>query len=194
MPFAYFSIKFWCWIGPSFIIERFAVFYIWVWLAFFFSIILYTALFFLVRGNVTVDEGTWWRFRIHARRDCTQSEKRLRQCYSLIAYVISHSHHPAPHSSNHSYPIVYAFLVGPISIARWYSFTHPSAVTTHRAATFVVMNMFYLSGLLNALLFLLTKRGLWLFGFGEQHRNTNGVAPPVIDILSSSQYVSRAVG
>jgi len=58
------------------------------------------------------------------------------------------------------YPLSYSLVVLPLSIARWLQFGHhhvPSAVT------FFVVSMFYLSGAINVILFLVIRPELLLF-------------------------------
>ncbi len=58
-----------------------------------------------------------------------------------------------------SYPLAYSVVVLPISLARWVQYGRhvPSAVT------FFAVTVFYLSGAINVLLFLITRPELLLF-------------------------------
>ena len=64
-----------------------------------------------------------------------------------------------------SYPVAYSLIVLPITIARWLLFSghHVSS-----AATFFAISIFYLSGAINVLLFLITRPELLLFPRPEE--------------------------
>jgi hypothetical protein len=66
---------------------------------------------------------------------------------------------PAHRFSVTSFPLAYSIVVLPISLARWLQYSHhvPSAVT------FFAVTVFYLSGAINVLLFLITRPELLLF-------------------------------
>ena len=64
------------------------------------------------------------------------------------------------------YPICYTILVLPLSIVRWRTFRPPTHQELHTpfAVTAVVVTIFGLSGVVNVLLIMLTRRNLLLFG------------------------------
>jgi hypothetical protein len=69
------------------------------------------------------------------------------------------------HYRSSSYPLAYSFIVLPITIARWLLFSHHNVSS---AATFFAISIFYLSGAINVLLFLVTKPNLLLFPRPEE--------------------------
>jgi hypothetical protein len=64
-----------------------------------------------------------------------------------------------------SYPLAYSLTVLPLTIARWLLFSHHHVPS---AATFFAISMFYLSGTINVLLFLITRPKLLLFPRPEE--------------------------
>lgn len=53
--------RFWCWIGPHYLLERIFGEYFWLWFAAFVNILLYPFLYFTLRGNIDVDPTNWRR-------------------------------------------------------------------------------------------------------------------------------------
>lgn len=61
--------QFWCWITSEFEDDRITCAYLWMWLAIFISLAVYGPLCLLMRGNITMSDGSkWWRVKWHWRR------------------------------------------------------------------------------------------------------------------------------
>lgn len=121
-----------------------------------------------------MDRQRWWRFRFHkrighhARSDDADRQSR-RRALGMIAY-----------------PLVYSVLVLPLSIVRWIGFSPERQMSS--VATFIVINVYALSGAFNALLLLWTRLDLFLF-----RKTSVGLAPPAKsqwDIRGSSADIS----
>ena len=165
----YTPTPYWCWISNDFNPERVTAEYLWLWIAAFTSIILYTFLFFRVRGNITVDPLDWRRVRFKWRRWNTGNgdgdgyfdgsgrgarggeagRRAAREALSMIWY-----------------PVTYTALVLPLSIVRWSTFRPIGQAEPNVpfALTCVVVTIFSLSGIVNVSLILLTRKNLLLFG------------------------------
>jgi hypothetical protein len=151
---------YWCWIGSGFDAERIAGEYFWLWTAALSSIFFYTLLFFRLRGNIQVDPQDWKHIRIRLR-------PHLRVPQGAPSFL------DAPFTAACSeamtmiwYPISYTILVLPLSIVRWRTFRAPGQqpIQTPFAVTAVVITIFGLSGVVNVMLIMLTRRNLLLFG------------------------------
>lgn len=110
---------YWCWISSAFLAERIMGEYLWLWLAAFTSIILYSLLFFRLRGNIWVDPMDWrkfhWKWRVYRQSDDYGNES------------LSGAPDPGRVAAKESmamiwYPISYTILVLPLSIVRWSTF------------------------------------------------------------------------
>ena len=162
LPFHQSPTPYWCWISGGFEAERIAGEYFWLWTAALSSIFFYTLLFFRLRGNIQVDPQDWTRIRIrlHPRAHGAPSfldAPFTAACREAMAMVW--------------YPICYTLLVLPLSIVRWRTFRAPAPggqqnvhVETPFAVTAVVITVFGLSGAVNVVLIMLTRRNLLLFG------------------------------
>ncbi|KAA1473968.1 hypothetical protein DENSPDRAFT_840507 [Dentipellis sp. KUC8613] len=135
---------YWCWIGHQWALERIFGEYLWLWITLGTSIIVYIPLFLWSQGIMSVDEHRWWRFRMHPLRKAQDFEPRRRFALSMLAY-----------------PLSYSVLVLPLSIVRWLTFSTGGNVPS--AATFVVITLYGLSGMVNVLLLVLTRPRLLLF-------------------------------
>jgi len=139
---------YWCWIGQDYVAWRIWGEYVWFWITLGCSIIVYIPLFLWSRGNLTMDENSWWRFSIHKSRLTNPSETR-RQSYALIAY-----------------PLVYSTLILPLSVVRWIAFVQERGGGENRipsSATFTVISIYGLSGAFNVILFVVTRPESILF-------------------------------
>jgi hypothetical protein len=70
------------------------------------------------------------------------------------------------------YPIAYAIVIVPVSITRWIGFKQEIAGEEDHvssAAKLFAITIFALSGLVNVLLFLITRPNLLLFGEQAKH-------------------------
>jgi len=147
---SYITPTFWCWLGPNYKAEIITGEYLWFWVTLFLSLILYTPLFLWSRGNITVDPHKWWKFSVHRSKDTHKDSGRRRHSLKLIAY-----------------PIIYSVLIIPTTIGRFIEFHQEDIGQQDHvppAWTFFGESVYRLSGILNVLLFLLTRRGLLLFG------------------------------
>jgi len=156
---------FWCWIGNGqrYNAERIAGEYFWLWLTLLVSIFTYGPLFFWMRGNITVDPKRWCKVRFHAKKSENPPEA-TRRSMCMIAY-----------------PFVYSIVVLPLSAVRWASGFGSDTHKIPSAATFVVIFLYSLSGVFNAILFLLTRSDLLLLGntgSGQAPRAVNRLCNP----------------
>ncbi|KAI9445882.1 hypothetical protein H4582DRAFT_1804329 [Lactarius indigo] len=55
---------YWCWIGSKYNMERLAGEYLWMWIALFFSVVMYILLHFWMKGCFSVDGKKWYKFRL----------------------------------------------------------------------------------------------------------------------------------
>jgi len=130
---------FWCWISPRFPGERLGGEYIWMWIALFASAILYVPLYFWAEGFWSVDE----EYKFHWWNPQRVGYAQRRATLGMLLY-----------------PLAYSLVVLPISITRWLLSSHHHVSS---AAMFFANSMFYLSGTINVLLFLIIRPGLLLF-------------------------------
>ncbi|KIM24225.1 hypothetical protein M408DRAFT_242992 [Serendipita vermifera MAFF 305830] len=170
----YTPTPYWCWISGEFDAERITAEYLWLWIAAFASIILYTFLFFRVRGNITVDPQNWRRIRFKLHRwtasDGTDTAG-VGNAYFDGAGRGARGGEAGKTAAREAmsmvwYPVTYTILVLPLSIVRWSTFrakgqTEPAVPF---ALTSVVVTVFGLSGITNVVLILLTRKNLLLFG------------------------------
>ncbi|KAG6874491.1 hypothetical protein C0995_010401 [Termitomyces sp. Mi166 len=141
---------YWCWIGNDYLLWRIFGEYMWFWITLGFSLFAYTLLFFWSRGNITLDEESWWRFTIHPRRLNKQHNTRMQSLIML------------------AYPIVYCILVIPLSIVRWIGFVQDTKDGSSRigaAATLTVVSIYSCAGAANVVLLLTTRPNSVLFGY-----------------------------
>jgi hypothetical protein len=75
-------------------------------------------------------------------------------------YITSRFVNSAHGYRSSSYPLAYSLVVLPLTVARWLLFSNHHVSS---AATFFAISMFYLSGAINVLLFLIIRPGLLLF-------------------------------
>ncbi|KAG8927978.1 hypothetical protein FRC03_003648 [Tulasnella sp. 419] len=168
---------FWCWIKEQHMPERIAGEYFWLWFCAILNIILYPFLFFTLRGNIDVDPTNWRRIRFH---------RRSRE--DIFGLPVPGRRDSAPDAESTKilkaknkeamkmfwYPISYTILVLPLSITRWSTFENSDEPDTvaeiNITTTTVVLFIFGCSGLVNVLLFLLTRPNLLLFN-RKRHAN-----------------------
>jgi hypothetical protein len=162
----YTPTPYWCWISSNFNAERITSEYLWLWFAAFSSIILYTFLFFRVRGNITVDPLDWRRVRFQLRRRQTGDGGGDGYFASLGRGARGGDAGKIAAKEAMSmiwYPVTYTALVLPISIVRWSTFRQEEPNVPF-ALTSIVVTIFGLSGIANVILILLTRKNLLLFG------------------------------
>ena len=88
----------------------------------------------------------------------------------------------------HSYPLVYSVIVLPLSVVRWITGFGTNAHQIPSVATFIVIFIYGLSGVLNAILFLLTRSELLLLGNASPaQRKGLGLAPGITLTVDKSR-------
>ena len=113
------------------------------------SIVLYTLLFFRLRGNIHVDPQNWKRIRIRLHRDPhTKPSLAGREAMGVVIW----------------YPICYSITVVPMIVVRWLSFHPIIGVPIPFEVTAFVITLFGFSGVFSVMLILLTRRDLLLLG------------------------------
>jgi len=153
----YGNTGFWCWIGNNYRTEKIVFEYMWMWLAAFIMLIIYGITALVMRGILTIGDesqrnGRWrlgwsWSGRKRTRQaflDDENEEKEMRQAKAIANLMLF-------------YPAVYIICVFPVSLARWLDF---SGTNVPPAATIFAGFMFSLSGLLNAILYAITRPDL----------------------------------
>ncbi|TFK53707.1 hypothetical protein OE88DRAFT_1655967 [Heliocybe sulcata] len=169
---------FWCWLGGRYMPEKIAGEYIWIWLALVASVILYPPLFFLVRGNISFEPESRFRFSFHRRRHTTATK----------------GINPSSLKGMLLYPVIYGITVLPLSVARWTTFRLDSGrqyQTTGALAggTFFAETVFRLSGVFNVIIILTTRRRLLFM------RQVHGVGgAPSAESLDNPDLLEREVG
>ncbi|KAH8979961.1 hypothetical protein EDB92DRAFT_1762632, partial [Lactarius akahatsu] len=131
---------YWCWISPKYHEERLVSEYVWMWIALFASVVMYIPLHFWMRGQLSVDDEKWYKFRL-VKSDVEYSKRR-----ATLGILF--------------YPLAYTLVVIPLSVARWLLFSHKSVPSV---TTFFGLTMFNLSGAINVLLFLTVRPRLLFF-------------------------------
>jgi len=168
---------YWCWIGDGqrYNAERIAGEYIWLWVTLLMAIFTYIPLFFWARGMISISPEHWWKIRFHSNRETEGVQiidpRKKRRALGMIAY-----------------PLVYSVIVLPLSVVRWVTGFGSNIYHLPSEATFIVIFIYNLSGLLNALLFLLTRSELLLLGnTSSTKRKRLGQAPGIVFIESKSR-------
>ncbi|KII93804.1 hypothetical protein PLICRDRAFT_405927 [Plicaturopsis crispa FD-325 SS-3] len=138
----YGDTQYWCWITTRYHVQQIVLEYLWMWLAAFFNIIIYIFLALVVRGFITVDGS---KIRIPNKREREGkrlSSSSIRRKGGVIALQMLF------------YPAVYIVTVIPISVVRFTAF---GGYHIPFAGTAVADVIFALSGVLNVILFSLTR-------------------------------------
>ncbi|KAF7315258.1 Git3 domain-containing protein [Mycena indigotica] len=131
---------YWCWISPGWPGARIGLDYLFMFMAAFFSFILYMLIFLRMRGNIIV-EGRRVSFRLK-KIDQWRGKRFENQALTIARQMLL-------------YPIAYTILILPIAASRFSSFSGddvPFGVTVFSAAVFL------LSGIVNVTLFCATRR------------------------------------
>lgn len=145
-PPYYGSTGYWCWVDPEYQVEQIVTEYLWMWAAAFFMIVLYGIMFAVIFGLINI------------RRRSTVVTPRSTQLATLQA-------DPSEPDDEREdtealarmmllYPAVFVLCIVPISVARWMQFTGHK---TPYQATLFGASMFGLSGMLNVVLFWVTR-------------------------------------
>lgn len=141
----------------------------------FVSFLTYTLLFFWARGNFSAGEKSWWRCKIGHRSIGTEQRTSFRMIVSVRFNLLTIL--PSSDITIHRYPIVFAVTTLPLSVVRWKSGFGNNG-HNFATATFTVESIYSLSGALNVLLFLSTRRDLLLpgnkLGLAPSSMSTNG--------------------
>ncbi|OSD03068.1 hypothetical protein PYCCODRAFT_1434945 [Trametes coccinea BRFM310] len=134
---------YWCWIQDEYPSERITLDYMIMFISALLSFIMYTLVFFRLRGNVLLHG---WRLSFRFRRGPTEPAAKS---------VDTHAMNVA--KGMLLYPVAYTILLLPIAISRfseWMGHEVPFTVTI------VCDAVFLLSGFVNVILFLTTRRVL----------------------------------
>ena len=157
---------YWCWISPKYLIERYTTDYLFMTASATFSLILYSLVFFRLRGNISVLAG----YKISFHRRSKVSNVRFARTGDgafvvtddprIECYVTTVAKHML------WYPIAYTVLILPVAVSRLSTF-HGRPVPF--AATMFTAAVFMLHGFLNTVLFCTTRNilpGSWRQKFG----------------------------
>ncbi|KDQ57403.1 hypothetical protein JAAARDRAFT_47398 [Jaapia argillacea MUCL 33604] len=140
---------YWCWIGKNHLGDQLGGQYAWYWTTLLFSVLVYVPLFFKQRGNITVNQHVWWKFRVHERVNNVPGGPNVVRPAEPDTLSLSWL----------AYPFVYGILILPLTGVRLNYFVKKTSASP--GATFGVMTLYNLSGFLNAMLFTLTRATLF---------------------------------
>ncbi|KAF8342806.1 uncharacterized protein EI90DRAFT_791062 [Cantharellus anzutake] len=140
----------WCWIGPHFKNQRLLFEYVWIWITAIFNLLMYIPLYFSLRGNLHVNG-----FRV---KWTSQSSADTGLVYARTSYARA--------GSMLWYPVAYTVIVLPFSVCRWRAFNRYHVSWT---ATVLADVLFCSSGLVNSLLYPLTRPSLLPAGRHNRH-------------------------
>ena len=160
----YFGVAgYWCWITALHPIERFTTAYLFMFLSAALSFILYSLVFFRLRGNISVSGG--YKMSFHRR------PKVITGRTSDGTYITTDDRRVESHLTTLAkqmllYPVAYTILVLPMAACRFSSF---SSISVPFSATIFTASLFMLHGFLNMVLFFTTGDiipGGWRERFG----------------------------
>ena len=162
---------FWCWVSPQYLTERYTSDYLYMLVSTVFCIILYSLVFFRLRGNISV---SGYKVSVHRRPDIRigrTSNGALvatgdRRIESYLDTVAKHMLW---------YPFLYIIIVVPILGVRYASF---SGLPSYPGLTLAFAALLNLHGFLNTVLFCTTRNILppsWRQRFGP--KTTQGARP-----------------
>ncbi|EJD42153.1 hypothetical protein AURDEDRAFT_168708 [Auricularia subglabra TFB-10046 SS5] len=147
---------YWCWVSEHYAAERVPVGYLWHWLCVGISVALYIPLFLYIRGNLDVDPARPWRISLHCASDIRPLESKF--CLSKQSRKML------------LYPAVYVVLIVPFSAMRWAdNFAGEGEIAP--PWYFLCVSLYYLGGLANVLLLMLTRPSL--LGFAKLREGTD---------------------
>lgn len=179
---------YWCWITPSYPVERYALEYLFMFASAGLSFILYFLVFLRLRGNVSV---SGWHIRFHHVQNGPGQDNSNNGLF--------HDGRRDPHLMQVArqmlwYPVAYSILVIPIAAARFSAF---DGKTVPFAVTIFTSSIFMLSGFVNAILFTTTRRvihfpsswkGRWLtFSQRSQDSERGPITGPQISTTTMTQ-------
>ncbi|KAJ3480634.1 hypothetical protein NLI96_g8203 [Meripilus lineatus] len=136
----YGDTKYWCWITKDYLAEGIALEYVWMWTAALLNIALYIPITLVLKGLITVDG-----FHVHFHG----SKERYRSSISSKPTIVDRIA-----TKMLAYPALYTCTVLPIAIVRWDQFYNH---TVPWPATVIADVIFSSSGLLNVLLYTITR-------------------------------------
>ncbi|CAE6484430.1 unnamed protein product [Rhizoctonia solani] len=138
----YVPTPYWCWISQKYKAQRIGAEYFWLWLSGFGSILLYTPLFLMLRGNIV------WIPAI-GRKSLDWNWKAPGKGWANEMALLC-------------YPLTYTITVLPLSVVRWYTF---NGHRVNSAASFAAVCLFNLSGALNVGLTLFVRPNVLLLDY-----------------------------
>jgi hypothetical protein len=155
---------YWCWISPKYQIERYTSDYPFMIASATFCLILYSLVFFRLRGNISV---SGYIPSFHPRPNNRISST------SSGALVVTSDRHVESHLDRVAkrmlwYPIVYIVIVIPMVATRYSAF---SSLRDYPEVTFTFASIFNLHGFFNTVLFCTTRNilpGSWRQRFGPE--------------------------
>lgn len=133
---------YWCWISDQYPISHITLDYMFMFLSAFLSFILYSLVYLKMRGNITI-VGWKLRFRLH-RGSGSSGLAADTQTIAIAKQMLL-------------YPVAYTILISPIAISRFIGF---SGREVSFGVTIFSDTIYLLSGLVNVLLFFVTRRVL----------------------------------
>ncbi|THH33508.1 hypothetical protein EUX98_g642 [Antrodiella citrinella] len=174
----YGNTQYWCWITSAYPVQRIALEYAWMWTAALTNIVLYIPIVLVMKGFISASGG---RLKVLRRSD------------SIRAINISESNQAIDNLATKMlwYPALYTLTVLPIAIVRWDAFLgHCIPWSATVASDFI----FACSGLLNVLLFTVTRPALvphrMSGNFGMDVRSFPNSSPPAVSHTFSSSWSS----
>jgi len=168
---------YWCWISEDYMQMRIIGEYFWFWITLAFSIVIYVPLWLWSRGNISINEHSWWKFtlqRADSNADPALKGNRRRSLMML------------------AYPFVYCVVILPFSVVRWIGFVHErngGTIQVPSTITMAVGAIFGLSGVCNVVLLLTTRPECVLFGKYSQF--SFGRAPSTASVTLDDEGLSR---
>ncbi|KZT30679.1 hypothetical protein NEOLEDRAFT_1186492 [Neolentinus lepideus HHB14362 ss-1] len=173
----YGDTQYWCWITSEFPVQRIALEYFWLWSTALLNIALYVPLALVLKGYIIVDG---LKVRV------AKSEER-----SHLKMTSSNSMKDAGRLAMEMlfYPAVYTITVLPVAVVRWRAFNSDDVPFV---ATVVAEVLFASSGLLNVVLFSLTRPAL----LPARERRSNRFLDTTVlsDVVTSSPPFSPGHG
>ncbi|KAI0352341.1 hypothetical protein OH77DRAFT_800663 [Trametes cingulata] len=134
---------YWCWIQDEYPSERITLDYMIMFISAFLSFVMYVLIFLRLRGNIVLHG---WRVSFRFRPNASEPAPK-----SVDTHVINVA------KKMLLYPVAYTILLVPIAICR---FTEAMGHEVPYAMTIISDSIFLLSGFVNVVLFLTTRRVL----------------------------------
>ncbi|KIP11516.1 hypothetical protein PHLGIDRAFT_114372 [Phlebiopsis gigantea 11061_1 CR5-6] len=134
---------YWCWIAEGYPVARIVLDYLFMFVSAGLSFVLYILVFCRIRGNLLV-AGRRVRLRLHRSTDSSRGLSADDQTIAVTKQMLL-------------YPVAYTIIILPIAVCRFAAW---SGAEVPFAATIFTDSLYLLSGLVNVLLFCLTRRVL----------------------------------